>query len=179
MGLSRVYKALLRLYPPDHRAAFADEMLAVFEESAEERRQAGLTAFIRFAIEELIGVVKEAGAERAEMFACFFDGSRRSSSTVAAYRMLQKMRPSWVTQEVFFKGIDLLDGSGACASRRQRSLPDEVVEAEARIGFLLGRMVDAISDQEFEKARFYSDEEGKERERLRLLRARYNIGHKD
>jgi len=37
------------------------------------------------------------------------------------------------------------------------------------------RMENAIANHEFEKARFYSDEERKERENLRLLREKYNI----
>jgi len=36
-------------------------------------------------------------------------------------------------------------------------------------------MENAIANHEFEKARFYSDEERKERENLRLLREKYNI----
>ena len=36
-------------------------------------------------------------------------------------------------------------------------------------------MENAIANHEFEKARFYSDEERKERENLRLLREKYNL----
>jgi len=35
--------------------------------------------------------------------------------------------------------------------------------------------VDAIFNHEFEKARFYSDQESRERENLRLLREKYKI----
>ncbi len=36
-------------------------------------------------------------------------------------------------------------------------------------------MENAIANHEFEKARFYSDEERKERENLRQLREKYNL----
>ena len=37
------------------------------------------------------------------------------------------------------------------------------------------RMENAIANHEFEKARFYSDEERKERENMRQLREKYNL----
>jgi hypothetical protein len=44
-----------------------------------------------------------------------------------------------------------------------------------RIDFIVERMENAIANHEFEKARFYSDEERKERENLRALRAQFNF----
>jgi ATP-dependent Clp protease ATP-binding subunit ClpC len=46
---------------------------------------------------------------------------------------------------------------------------------QKRIKFVVHRMENAIANHEFEKARFYSDEERKERENLRMLREKYNI----
>jgi ATP-dependent Clp protease ATP-binding subunit ClpC len=46
---------------------------------------------------------------------------------------------------------------------------------QKRIKFIVHRMENAIANHEFEKARFYSDEERKERENLRALREKYHL----
>lgn len=61
--MRRIYGALLRLYPRDHRTFFAAEMLAVLEKAAEERRGRGWAAFIRFTLAEVMGLLTGAGAE--------------------------------------------------------------------------------------------------------------------
>ena len=73
------------------------------------------------------------------------------------------------------KAIDLIDEAGARVKLRQTTLPDEVAEIQKRIKFIVHRMENAIANHEFEKARFYSDEERKERENLRQLREKYNL----
>ncbi len=73
------------------------------------------------------------------------------------------------------KAIDLIDEAGARVKLRQTTLPTEVSEIQKRIKFIVHRMESAIANHEFEKARFYSDEERKERENLRQLRERYNL----
>ncbi len=73
------------------------------------------------------------------------------------------------------KAIDLIDEAGARVKLRQSSLPEEMIDVQKRIKFVVHRMENAIANHEFEKARFYSDEERKERENLRLLREKYNI----
>jgi ATP-dependent Clp protease ATP-binding subunit ClpC len=73
------------------------------------------------------------------------------------------------------KAIDLIDESGARVKLRQTSLPPEIAEIQKRIKFIVHRMEAAIANHEFEKARFYSDEERKERENLRVLREKYNL----
>jgi len=73
------------------------------------------------------------------------------------------------------KAIDLIDEAGARVKLRQTTLPSEVAEIQKRIKFIVHRMESAIANHEFEKARFYSDEERKERENLRQLRERYNL----
>ena len=73
------------------------------------------------------------------------------------------------------KAIDLIDEAGARVKLRQAMLPDEVAEAQKRVKFIAHRMETAIANQEFEKARFYSEEERKEKENLRNLRVRLKI----
>src|SRR4029077_13860013 len=73
------------------------------------------------------------------------------------------------------KAVDLMDEAGACAKLRREALREEIVEVQKRMRFIVKRMENAIANHEFEKARFYSDEERKERENLRLLREKYNI----
>lgn len=73
------------------------------------------------------------------------------------------------------KAIDLIDEAGARVKLRQTSLPEEITEVQKRIKFIVHRMENAIANHEFEKARFYSDEERKERENLRGLRDKYHL----
>ncbi|MCS6952729.1 MAG: ATP-dependent Clp protease ATP-binding subunit [Bryobacterales bacterium] len=73
------------------------------------------------------------------------------------------------------KAIDLIDEAGARVKLRQTTLPAEVAEVQKRIKFIVNRMEAAIQNHEFEKARFYSDEERRERENLRQLREKYNL----
>src|SRR6201990_2477069 len=73
------------------------------------------------------------------------------------------------------KAIDLIDEAGARVKLRQTSLPEEITEVQKGIKCILHRMHSAIANHEFEKARFYSDEERKERENLRALRDKYHL----
>ncbi|MEE8199990.1 MAG: ATP-dependent Clp protease ATP-binding subunit [Candidatus Acidoferrales bacterium] len=73
------------------------------------------------------------------------------------------------------KAIDLIDEAGARVKLRQSTLPEEVTEIQKRVKFITHRMETAIANHEFEKARFYSDEERKEREKLRQLREKLNL----
>jgi len=73
------------------------------------------------------------------------------------------------------KAIDLIDEAGARVKLRQTTLPEEITEVQKRIKFIVHRMENAIANHEFEKARFYSDEERKERENLRALREKYHL----
>ena len=54
-------------------------------------------------------------------------------------------------------------------------MPQEVVEVHKRIRFIVQRTEAAIANHEFEKARFYSDEERKERDNLKSLREKYGL----
>ncbi len=73
------------------------------------------------------------------------------------------------------KAINLIDEAGAGVALRMAALPEEVIDVQRRIKFVVHRMENAIANHEFEKARFYSDEERKGRENLRQLRAKYNL----
>src|SRR6266446_2758831 len=73
------------------------------------------------------------------------------------------------------KAIDLIDEAGARVKLRQTTLPGEVADIQKRIKFITHRMESAIAAHEFEKARFYSEEERKEKENLRALREKYNL----
>jgi Clp amino terminal domain, pathogenicity island component len=55
-----------------------------------------------------------------------------------------------------------------------RETAEKLAQMQQRIDFIVGRMEHAIANHEFEKSRFYSDEERKERENLRLLRKQLN-----
>ena len=52
---------------------------------------------------------------------------------------------------------------------------EKLAQIQQRIGFIVEEMERAIATHEFEKARFYSEEERKERENLRLLREQFNL----
>jgi len=73
------------------------------------------------------------------------------------------------------KAIDLVDEAGARVKLRQTTLPSDLADIQKRIKFIVHRMENAIANHEFEKARFYSDEERKERENMRQLREKYNL----
>src|SRR3954447_4703095 len=73
------------------------------------------------------------------------------------------------------KAIDLIDEAGARVKLRQASVPEEVGEVQKRVKFITHRMESAIAAHEFEKARFYSEEERKEKENLRQLRERLKL----
>jgi ATP-dependent Clp protease ATP-binding subunit ClpC len=71
--------------------------------------------------------------------------------------------------------VDVIDEAGAAAQLQQGSLPEEVVEVQKRIRFIVQRMEASIANHEFEKARFYSQEERKERDNLKQLREKYKL----
>ena len=71
--------------------------------------------------------------------------------------------------------VDVIDEAGAAVQLQQGSLPEEVVEVQKRIRFIVQRMEASIANHEFEKARFYSQEERKERDNLKQLREKYKL----
>jgi ATP-dependent Clp protease ATP-binding subunit ClpC len=73
------------------------------------------------------------------------------------------------------RAAEVLDVAGTRVKLRQAPLPPEILEAQKQIKFILHRMENAIANHEFEKARFYSDEERKVREKLKALREAHKI----
>lgn len=67
------------------------------------------------------------------------------------------------------KALQLLDAAGARARLQQGVVPEEVAEVKKRLRFITHRLEGAVQNHEFEKARFYSDEERKERQKLHVL----------
>ncbi len=88
--MSRLYRALLALYPNDYRQAFAVEMLRAFDSAAAERRG------LRFHVEEMLGLL--AGAAR-EWFAKLTTDRAVRGRTLPDIRM---MRPVGVTRAEWF-----------------------------------------------------------------------------
>jgi ATP-dependent Clp protease ATP-binding subunit ClpC len=75
------------------------------------------------------------------------------------------------------KALDVIDDAGAYVKMKQEKavLPKEVIEAKKRLKFLADRHENAVENHEFEKARFYSDEERTQREVLAQLKLKHNI----
>jgi len=73
------------------------------------------------------------------------------------------------------KAVDVIDEAGASVQVQQGKLPGEVAEIRKRIRFIAQRMEASIANHEFEKARFYSGEEKKERENLVPLIKKYKL----
>jgi ATP-dependent Clp protease ATP-binding subunit ClpC len=74
---------------------------------------------------------------------------------------------------LLIKATEILDAAGSRVKVRQASVPPEIAEARKRIKFITHRMEIAIANHEFEKARFYADEEAKERDKVRVLGEKY------
>ena len=67
------------------------------------------------------------------------------------------------------KALQLIDAAGARVKLRQPAEHPEAAEIRKRINFIVRRRDTSVQNHEFEKARFYSEEERKERERLKNL----------
>jgi ATP-dependent Clp protease ATP-binding subunit ClpC len=73
------------------------------------------------------------------------------------------------------KAIDLLDAAGAHANRNRPESPLEIQDSQARLQGLTSRLESAMANHEFERARFYSEEERKERETLQQLLLKHHV----
>jgi ATP-dependent Clp protease ATP-binding subunit ClpC len=73
------------------------------------------------------------------------------------------------------KAVDVIDEAAAGVGMHHSVLPHEVVELRKRIKFIVHRIKGAVVNHELEKARFYEDEERKERENMCLLREKYKL----
>jgi hypothetical protein len=119
MKMRRTYSSLLRLYPRGHRVVFADEMLAVFDEAAQERMRQGWGASARFALRELAGLI--IGAAR-EWLAKLAYSVRHSNSYIEGRGMPDRlfMRPAGVGWEAFYGGR-ILQGKGTGRADREQA----------------------------------------------------------
>jgi len=73
------------------------------------------------------------------------------------------------------KAIDLIDEAGARVKLRATSIPEEIINVQRRIRVIDGRIENAISSQEFEKAARYRREEDLEQENLQLIKERWRL----
>jgi ATP-dependent Clp protease ATP-binding subunit ClpC len=73
------------------------------------------------------------------------------------------------------KAIDLMDEAGSRVKLRSADPPKDISEIEKRARSLRHSMETAIASHEFEKARFYSDAERKEQDKLRELRSEHSV----
>jgi ATP-dependent Clp protease ATP-binding subunit ClpC len=73
------------------------------------------------------------------------------------------------------KALDLLDEAAAYVKAKRANWPPEVTEAQEQLRFISHRMENAVVNHEFEKARFYSDEERKVRQRLSELQKKHDV----
>jgi ATP-dependent Clp protease ATP-binding subunit ClpC len=73
------------------------------------------------------------------------------------------------------KALELLDAAAAAIKVQKHAEPEEVSEVRKKLAFIAQRMADAIANHEFEKARFYSDEERNEKNNLRALQKQYGL----
>jgi len=71
------------------------------------------------------------------------------------------------------KAVDFTDEAGSVVRLRNSKVPPEIVEVQKRLRFIVKRKNSSIENHEFEKARFYSDEERKERTALDALLTEY------
>lgn len=96
MNAVRAYEVLLRLYPRDHRALFAGEMLVAFQTGAEERQGQGSQAYLRFVFSELASLLAGAVAE------WIAKGTTDSTIRGRCLPDRLKMRPPGVPWEVHY-----------------------------------------------------------------------------
>lgn len=65
--MERTYRILLRLYPRDYQVEFAEEMVAVFQRRAIERRSEGRFAYLQFLVHECSGVLCNAVQQQSPL----------------------------------------------------------------------------------------------------------------
>jgi hypothetical protein len=94
---------------------------------------------------------------------------------------------AWYARFAFSEMAGLIGGAASAWFDQRRSpeasiasgsgdtLPHDLLEAQQRIDLNIARMVHAIANHQFEKARVYSNEERRARENLRLLRQKYGL----
>ena len=141
----RLFRVLLRSYPPGQRELLEEEMAWVFAEAAAEHRARGRWAYARFAAAEIVGLLL--GSARAWIRE---RGEERGID-------LRRMRPPELSKTKYVTALD------------------ELIAARQLVTANLARMQEAIARHEFVKARYFSDEERKARAHLQFLHRKYRI----
>lgn len=124
--MTRIYKTLLRLYPAEYRALFAEEMSDCFEKAAAECRERGTVSVLCYLIIELGGLAKAVGTE----WIARFTHSIYHSNGYIAGRCLADiglMRPAGIARSAFsFLQVqvmtenNLTDDGEMCVNAHQR-----------------------------------------------------------
>src|SRR5262249_47624318 len=99
--MTRAYKALLQVYPPEYREMFAHEMLDAFDEVFQERSRRGASSLLLFLFLELVCILKGALTEWiAKFIYSIYHSNSYLSRSCLPNRLL--MRPAGVDREVYF-----------------------------------------------------------------------------
>jgi hypothetical protein len=124
--MTRAYKRLLQIYPPEYLEAFANEMLEAFDEALQERSRQGVASLLPFLLRELFSIFKSAVSEwAARLTYSIYHSSSYVSRSCRANRLL--MRPAGIARESYFveatanvSEAALIDDSGMCVNVHQR-----------------------------------------------------------
>ena len=95
------YKALIRIYPPEYREMFAEEMLVAFQETLQEQSRRSGTSLLSFLLMELLGILKGACSEWLARFTySLYHSSSYMRRSCLPNRIL--MRPAGIDKEAYF-----------------------------------------------------------------------------
>jgi len=104
MNMTRIYRALLRLYPREYRTLFAKEMFSAFEDACSEYRRRGFYEFSRFGAAELLGLVVEAEAQWVAKTKHVVFHSRNSGDC-CCLPDIARARPPWVARDTYYQNL--------------------------------------------------------------------------
>ena len=124
--MTRVYKALLRIYPKEYREMFASEMLDAFADVFQECSLKGTSSLLLFLFLELVSILKGASTEWIARFNySIYHSSSYLSRSCLPNRLL--MRPAGIAREAYFlevapgsKRSAPADYNGMCLNVHQR-----------------------------------------------------------
>jgi ATP-dependent Clp protease ATP-binding subunit ClpC len=104
-----------------------------------------------------------------DRFEKFHSVTYSDDALLAAAHYANKLLPGFLPG----KAVSLIDEAGT--QFNVKPLPDEIRTLQKTIRFIIQKMQAAIANHEFEKARFYSEEERKEREKLKLELEKFGV----
>ncbi|HEX8710379.1 MAG TPA: Clp protease N-terminal domain-containing protein [Terracidiphilus sp.] len=116
--------------------------------------------------EEMLAVLRARKAGLEKFHAVRY--SEEALDAVVRFGYGASQQPSSAAQT-----LELLDAAGAAVKVRRGPEPAEIADLRQRMRVISLRCEEAVRNHEFEKARYYSDEEGKERENLRVLEEKH------